>query len=453
MAESNIDFSLPIASRTRSRKFRISPFSRVKQLNFGRPAVSGNGVESSIGKKSFDWVVAEVEILGREDVKKRMKNEGKEKTVEVGVKRKRRLGLDDSDSIAVSDDGVEVTAGKEGGGDPVADTSASDKESDEDTDSSSDEIHSDEGTDSSSDENYSDEDTDSSSDEDDSDVKSLSSSDEDPIVENDKCVQPSSDEDTTDEDQTEGTKRSDDRINDGNAEKQFGPDEWNQVQKARKRGPKKRRVATIPYEAPKVESIPLKFTFREHPTLPEKSGGSSEAWKKHEGAEKFIGKSIAKTKDYKAKRNSLRRSGNIQKDDGYETYGGSTEACKKNGELRELHKKKRSAATKDFNVAKVLIDSIFEEEEESGEVLAPSGDEAPKDKAPKDETLPQLFPFGHPPSPAPRSQNSREKKIPFLKNLTLFSHLVRLAQAILMWYAVIKKTTLFNCGFLYYMLF
>ncbi|KAM5579908.1 SNF2 domain-containing protein CLASSY 4 [Rosa sericea] len=261
--------------------------------------------------------------------------------------------------------------------------------------------------------------------------------------------------------------------------------------------PKQKRLPTIAFEAPKVECLPLRFSFAKQPTIPEKPdyerevddllaeykfaiayenastdskakdnyftrsdnnrndvndvtyGGSPEtaidngrtiglqtasnenvAAKGHDDARskkrihdfddethggtsesgfdkgsKFDVQRTCK-KGVEAKGNNFSRSFNSRKDDKDETYGGSRpEPYKKKERVRNLTNKKGITAPKDCNAFMILVDSIYDKGEVSGE-LPPFGDESPQDEAPRDEPLPLFFTLGHPPSPAPEKSAS-----------------------------------------------
>ncbi|PRQ51938.1 putative DNA helicase chromatin remodeling SNF2 family [Rosa chinensis] len=263
------------------------------------------------------------------------------------------------------------------------------------------------------------------------------------------------------------------------------------------RVPKQKRLPTIAFEAPKVECLPLRFSFAKQPTIPEKPdyerevdallaeykfviayenasadskakdgyftrsdnnrnhfndvtyGGSpetaidngrtiglqtafneNEAAKGHDDARsknrihdfddethggasesgfnkgsKFDVHRACK-KGEEAKGNNFSRSFNSRKDDKDETYGGSRpETYKKRERVGNLTNKKGITAPKDCNAFMILVDSIYDKGEVSGE-LPPFGDESPQDEAPRDEPLPLFFTLGHPPSPAPEKSAS-----------------------------------------------
>ena len=112
-----------------------------------------------------------------------------------------------------------------------------------------------------------------------------------------------------------------------------------------------------------------------------------------------------------AKGNKFSRSNNTGKDDNGETYGGGhLKAYKKKAGVKNLANKKGTRTPKECNAFSILLDSIYDKEEVSGKKLPHCWDkslrdEASKDDAPKDESLPLFFTFGHPPSPPPEKSD------------------------------------------------
>ncbi|KAM5573210.1 SNF2 domain-containing protein CLASSY 4-like [Rosa sericea] len=219
------------------------------------------------------------------------------------------------------------------------------------------------------------------------------------------------------------------------------------------RAPKQKRLPTVAFEAPKVESLPLRFSFSKQPTIPEKPDYEREvdelfdeykfamAYDENASTEsKAKGNDDAKSKNripdfddeahggtsesgfdkgskldvqtacktvVEAEGNNFSESTNSRKEDNDETHGGSCpEPYKKKERVRELTNEKGITAPKDCNAFMILVDSIHDKGEVSGEQLPPSNDESPQDEAPRDEPLPKFFRLGHPPSPAPEKSAS-----------------------------------------------
>ncbi|XP_004301721.1 PREDICTED: uncharacterized protein LOC101294955 [Fragaria vesca subsp. vesca] len=229
------------------------------------------------------------------------------------------------------------------------------------------------------------------------------------------------------------------------------------TKKTSKRAPKQKRVPTIAFQPPKVEFLPQRFSFDKKPTVPEKSdferevenlfdefstakayaNASTDSKAKQNNCTRFddnrndvidetyggssemaidnrriIDMQTAFNENEAAKGNNCSRSTNTLKNDNGETYGGShPEPYKKKEEVKKLSTKKGITAPKDCNAFTILLDSIYDKGEVSGEKLPPFGDESPKDEAlryeaPRDEApivepLPLFFTFGHQPSPPP----------------------------------------------------
>ncbi|XP_062014700.1 SNF2 domain-containing protein CLASSY 3-like [Rosa rugosa] len=177
------------------------------------------------------------------------------------------------------------------------------------------------------------------------------------------------------------------------------------TEKKSTRVPKQKRLPTIAFEAPKVECLPLRFSFAKQPTIPEKPDYEREVDALLAEYRFSIAYENASA-DSKAKGNNFSRSFNSRKDDKDETYGGSRpETYKKKERVGNLTNKKGITAPKDCNAFMILVDSIYDKGEVSGE-LPPFGDESPQDEAPRDEPLPLFFTLGHPPSPAPEKSAS-----------------------------------------------
>nr|XP_011470597.1 PREDICTED: SNF2 domain-containing protein CLASSY 3-like [Fragaria vesca subsp. vesca] len=107
------------------------------------------------------------------------------------------------------------------------------------------------------------------------------------------------------------------------------------TKKKSSRAPIQKRVPTVAFQPPKVEGLPLRFTFVKQPTIPEKSDYDIEVENllvEYKFAMAYDNASTI----LKAKENNFTRSDNNRNDVNAETYGGSSETAINNGRTSDL---------------------------------------------------------------------------------------------------------------------